>query len=511
MRSAKEPKPLDETLLKEALEVIRKRFSDDCTITSSVRLSKKRRRNVIGRIFIHSPSGAAPASVILKQSLPVTSEQVNDKRIEEENARTFERFSRDWAGLEFVTGLKQDIHNVPQFYDANTKHRFILIEDLGDPHVSLVDSLISPNRENAVAALERYMKALGSFHAAGYKHTEEYEAVLRAINPEAQTTQDELKMISTDLPSRLSEVLAQDKLGLNFSEACQSEMRHVLNGILNSGPFTVLTHGDIAPDNVFDHQNERGLQLIDFENCAVRNALLDGVYLRMSIPTGWCAKAIPQEIIEHTEKIYRDELCKAIPDAKDDKLYNLAYTQACAFHVLMQLTAINSCLDSNEIWKGPVMEGSLWDAQTNFLRPRFLSRLQTFIDVATTNNLYPALTDMATKTLDRIKAIWPDAKPLDAYPAFTSVSLQADAASSRSSTTAILMERGVADKSSSMIIKSEDVRQQSNSGKAEKSKVKPRDAVEQAPVGLNEASTRPSTPFDSIQSGPKPRGFDEKK
>ncbi len=411
-------RPVDPALLDQALKVLRKRFSNDCIIASAECLSNPERRNVIARIWLHSPSGDAPSSVILKQSLPVKSVLINDAKIEEENIRTFERFSRDWAGLAFVTSLNQDTHNVPSFYAASHEHRFILIEDLGDPHVSLVDSLIAPNRENAVYALERYVKALGSFHAASYERTHEYERILHNINPAAQKNQTELQNISEDLPRRISEVFAQKQLGISISDECKLEMRQVLEGIFNPGSFTVLTHGDIAPDNVFDHKDGRGLQLIDFENCAVRNALLDGTYLRMSIPTGWCAKAIPEDIIRRCEQIYRDELCKSIPAASNDKQYNLAYTQACAFHVLMQLTAVNSCLDKNEVWKGPVIKDSLWNAETNFLRPRFLSRLQAFIDVASRNELFPELTKMSIETLNKLKSLWPESHSLDMYPAF---------------------------------------------------------------------------------------------
>lgn len=496
MRSGK--RPVNPALLEEAIIVIRKRFSDDCIITSSDLLSEDERRNVIGRIFLHSPSGAAPASVILKQSLPVKSEQLNDKKTEEENTRTFERFSRDWAGLEFATSLKQGIHNVPLFYDASRDHRFILIEDLGDPHVSLVDSLIAPNSGNAISALERYMKALGSFHAAGYQHTDEYEGVLRGINPKAETTRDELAKISADLPSRLSEVLAQDKLVMSISDKCKSEIQDVLNGMLSPGSFTVLTHGDIAPDNVFDHQDERGLQLIDFEHCAVRNALLDGVYLRMSIPTGWCAKAIPGEIIAHAEQIYRNELCKTMPDAKDDKLYHLAYTQACAFHVLMQLTTINSCLHENEIWRGPVIEGSLWNAKTNFMRPRYLSRLQTLIEVATTNNLYPELTAMATEVLNKVKELWPDARPLDMYPAFNSVSLQADATAS----TRDIEKRLSLTKNTVKLDQAREPQQQQVAKTSEAEQRQEERNQTAAPVDVAQLSTEPNSPSQHVVVNP---------
>lgn len=59
--------------------------------------------------------------------------------------------------------------------------------------------------------------------------------------------------------------------------------------MLSPGSFTILTHGDICPDNVFDHEECKDLQLIDFEWVFVRNALLDDTYLRMSMPICWCA------------------------------------------------------------------------------------------------------------------------------------------------------------------------------------------------------------------------------
>jgi hypothetical protein len=66
--------------------------------------------------------------------------------------------------------------------------------------------------------------------------------------------------------------------------------------MLSPSPFTVLTHGDICPDNVFDHEG-KDLQLIDFEWNFVRNALLDGTYLRMSMPTCWCANDCSRELL----------------------------------------------------------------------------------------------------------------------------------------------------------------------------------------------------------------------
>ena len=141
-----------------------------------------------------------------------------------------------------------------------------------------------------------------------------------------------------------------ESLDLPVSEGFTDEAKQVLDSMFKPGPFTVLTHGDIAPDNVFDHEGPEGLQLIDFEWCAPRNALLDGTYLRMSIPTGWCAKAIPAEILKPLEHIYRTELEKTIPEAANDLAYSTAYTHACAYHVLHQMANLDGILEHDVIW-----------------------------------------------------------------------------------------------------------------------------------------------------------------
>ncbi len=67
---------------------------------------------------------------------------------------------------------------------------------------------------------------------------------------------------------------------------------------------------------------------------------------------------------------------------------------------------------------GSVPEGSLWKIGDNTVRPRFLSRLQSFVDVATKNNILPHLKEMSKNILVAVEARWPDTKPLAVYPAF---------------------------------------------------------------------------------------------
>lgn len=401
---------INPVILEKVTQILQQLFKVEVEIASLKFLSEPERRNVVLRIMLQSTLSSIPQSIIFKQSLPEESE-ADDKE-------AYARFARDWAGLEFANEIHQSMHNVPRFYGGDKEYRFILIEDLGAPHISLVDALTLPYRNKAIRALGRFMHALGSFHAASFSKTERYEAILNKIHGNAETLQEDLAFTRTDLLEKLHTI--NKKLNLTLTTACINESTTLIESILTPGPFTVLTHGDICPDNVFDHEETRDLQLIDFEWAFVRNALLDGTYLRMSMPTCWCAKAIPEEVIAPLEMIYREELKRTIPAASDDLAYAKAYTEACGFWLLQQtLHFLNSTLEKDRVGpSGPIPQNSLWDIKENWVRPRALSRLQAFIHVASKTNLLPHLKQMAENILCEMNKLWADAKPLEFYPAF---------------------------------------------------------------------------------------------
>ncbi|KTC64694.1 Domain of uncharacterised function (DUF227) (plasmid) [Legionella adelaidensis] len=400
----------DPNVIQAAQHLLQQYFANPCEIKSATFLSEPDRRNVVLRLYLEKKSDVIPASIILKQSLP--------EAMDDDDKDAYARFARDWAGLEFLSGVKQWHHNVPKFYGGNKEHRFILLEDLGLEHISLVDSLTLPNHAGAIGALNRFMMALANFHAASFGHVSKYEAILHDINPQAESMQDELDFIFSDLLPKLE--LANKNLGLTVTPETIHEAQSLIKSLIKPGAFTVLTHGDICPDNVFDHKNSQELQLIDFEWAVVRNALLDGTYLRMSMPTCWCAKAIPHEVIESLEIIYREELKRVIPAASDDLAYMTAYTEACGFWLLQQtIPLLNSVIDKDRVGpSGPTPENSLWKPEENNVRPRVLTRLQAFIDVASKNDQLPQLRRMAQDILIAVKTRWLDVKPLEFYPAF---------------------------------------------------------------------------------------------
>ncbi|CDZ79135.1 putative phosphotransferase related to Ser/Thr protein kinases [Legionella massiliensis] len=399
-------------LLVKAQEILNQNFNTKVEIESVELLSESERRNIVIRLVLNNSLTKVPRNLILKQALAEPS------NLDDQEA--FARFARDWAGLEFASRIPQSTHNVPRFYGGNKELRFILIEDLGQQHKSLVDSLTYPQPDKAILALERFMKALGSFHAASYGHTSLYESILQDIHQDRQSPQKELDYLVNELINSFQTTLAT--LNLTATKECITEIQSLIESLLKPGPFTVLTHGDICPDNVFDHEDSKDLQLIDFEWAFVRNALLDGTYLRMSMPTCWCAKAIPAQLIDPLEQIYREELKRSIPAAHDDLAYNKAYTEACGFWILQWAIAhIDSILLHDRIGpSGPVPKDSLWNSDENLVRPRVLSRLQTFIEQSSKNKLLPHLRQTSEQLLIELKKRWPRADLLEYYPAFMS-------------------------------------------------------------------------------------------
>ncbi len=67
---------------------------------------------------------------------------------------------------------------------------------------------------------------------------------------------------------------------------------------------------------------------------------------------------------------------------------------------------------------GPVPKDSLWKLEDNLVRPRFLSRLQSFVYIASKYDMLPHMREMASSMIAAAKIRWPEANSLEFYPAF---------------------------------------------------------------------------------------------
>ncbi|MBM4211841.1 MAG: hypothetical protein FJ186_04840 [Gammaproteobacteria bacterium] len=344
---------IEPELLKAVTQSLEDYFDGEVTIQDVKFLSEPDRRNRIARLFLSSGNNET-RSVIFKQSLSDKSQETTDDDI-------LARFARDFAGLKFLNG--SDInHSIPKFLGASQSFRFILLEDLGDTHISLVDSLTKADPDKAVAALKRFTKSLAHFHMASYERLGEYDELLASAHPKRETLEERVKWNEEDLIPKLK--LVCNRFDIPFTNEVKQEAMDVIKMSLSPGDFYVLTHGDICPDNVFDHEDKDELQLIDFEWVRPGSSLLDATYFRMNFPTCWCAKALPESIVNELESLYRETVASKIRPSLDEGKYNENYIAACGFWLLSSMPFALRIMDKDECWSsGPVPADSLWEAR----------------------------------------------------------------------------------------------------------------------------------------------------
>lgn len=398
--------PLIRDLIEKAEKIISNHFQTQLHIENVAQLSEPDRRNLILRLTVNNTNEKIPNSFIMKK----TTFELKGETEQEQMSR----FARDWAGIEFLT--KIGTHHAPHFYGGDLEHQFITIEDLGEPHHSLVGPLTrSPSSENiqkAIKALEIYSRRLGQMHADTFGKTKEFSKLLQRIYPNALRLHSLKKKDFTDVLACIKRHTEIDSFALH------QELEDIHN-IMSLSDFEVLLHGDICPDNVYFQKSD--MQIIDFEYGDVGHALIDGAYLRMSMPSCWCSKVTPNNIVVQMEAAYGNELKTKLTLAKDELSYNKALVYACAFWCIRVINwHVDEVMEHEIICpSGPVDHDSLWEPEKNSFRPRILSRLEAFINIAKEYQHLPALTQAVSDLLRNLKTKWPTIALMDYYPVFT--------------------------------------------------------------------------------------------
>jgi len=388
-------------------------FQTPIHFSKVIQLSEPDRRNVIMRLEIDNPTTKMPRTLILKKT--AIEKQIFDRGESETEAEQLTRFAHDWAGIEFLTQIGN--HHGPLFYAGSMEHKCIIIEDLGFAHPSLVGPLTrSPSTANfkeAKSALIAYMRRLGRMHADTVGKYEQFTSILKRIYPGA---------LRFNYLSYTDAEVVRGQLK-NFIGHESRELAQEIDAILEfsqlKNEFSVFLHGDICPDNVYYKNNE--MRFIDFEFSDFGNALVDGVYLRMCMPSCWCSKAFPVAIVNEMEFIYREELKKEILVASDDVIYNKQLAYACGYWLMRTIKQIKNMDLIDHEWicpSGPIDPDSQWEAEKNAFRPRILSRLEAFISVSQATGYLPIFCEAAMHLLSHLREAWPEVKNIDVFPVF---------------------------------------------------------------------------------------------
>ena len=390
-------------------------FQKSVHFTSVTEISEPDRRNVILRLLFDNPTRDMPQTLILKKT--AVENQVIEPSQTETEAEQLTRFAHDWAGIEFLTQIGND--HAPRFYAGSIPHKYIIIEDLGYGHPSLVTPLTrapSPlNQQEAISALTCYAKRLGRMHADTAGKFDQYSSILKRIYPQAHRFNFIPRTDSNMILDRFRKLIGDTPKNL------EKDINDVLEFSQAMSEFKVFLHGDICPDNVYYKNNI--MRFIDFEYADFGNALVDGVYMRMHMPSCWCSKSIPLPIVLQLEDIYRNELKKGIITAVDDTVYHRQLTFSCGYWLVRTIKQINDMGLIDHEWicpSGPIEPDSKWNPDENAFRPRIISRIEAFISISNETGHLIVLRETAVRLHAHLRKIWPDINRIDVFPVFKS-------------------------------------------------------------------------------------------
>jgi ankyrin repeat protein len=378
----------------------------DVRVGSVVRTSEATRRNQLLRCALAAAPAGAPGTVMVKRRRPAD--------YDPENHASFATrgLYRDWAGLEFLTGIGAELVGSPRFYGGDRAAGFVVMEDLGQPK-GLDHYLLEGSAEQAERGLVLLATTLGRMHAATLGREAEYDRIRGALGPgdgaeRRREEADEVRRNGRTLLERCS------GLGVATPGAVERDLEAVAASVADPGPFLAYTHGDPCPDNNALSLSQDGpggdrFRLIDFEIGGYRHALRDGVYGRIRFPTCWCVRDLPEDVIRRMEDAYRAELVKGCPAAADDVTYLRALAEGAGAWVVNTVTwSVSHSLDY-DLW---------WGVATH--RQRVLMRLAALAELTRRAAHLEALGETAARLGDALRARWePFTLPVAGYPAFT--------------------------------------------------------------------------------------------
>jgi Phosphotransferase enzyme family len=387
--------PSRQALLDAVARALSGRFGRAVGVGTVTEISAPERRNLLLRCSVEPSGRDVPATVIVKH----VRGDYDPARLDSWDTI---RFLRELCGASFLDVPTTSGAHLPRFFGGDVELGFVLLEDLGPHHQSLVEPLLEQDAASAERALLAYVQRLARLHADGSGRLSAYDEIAHAFGPRIRDALANRHVVGVARPKALIEKLATM---IEIHPDAERELHETLAMVAGPGPFRTFVHGDPCPDNVFYAGGS--LRLIDLEFARPASALIDALYPRMGFPTCWCANRVPGELVTRLEAAYRKELLRACPEAGDDRVFGSALVDACGYWLFISLEwMLERALTEDERWG---ISGK---------RARILARLESFIEAVEHFQRRITLRDLAARLLDSLRDSWAEVEPLPVYPAF---------------------------------------------------------------------------------------------
>jgi len=338
----------------------------------------------------------APTSVIVKQV------KSTDKAPYVPQSATIPAwtFFNEWASLQFLSNEINGNVFGPRFYGGDAVKGIMVMEDLGEGK-RLDHYLMGNDPVAAESALIEFAAIHGRLHAATIGRQKEFTRLRRSLGPD--TLEDVYQDYAWLDPTFYQTV---ELLGITPEPGAAKELEALKESLLHPDPFLCFIQNDSCPDNcLFRDSTPR---LLDFEGGTFDHAMKEGVYGRMHFPTCRYVYRMPEHIPLRMEAAYRDELIKGCPEAQDEKLFSSAVAEACVYWMIRwyQMDPLMKSLEND------VFIVAATSRQRHLLRSQIVA--QTTKEAGHMEAIGATIGAMAAK----MRALWPKAAYVPAYPAF---------------------------------------------------------------------------------------------
>ena len=221
----------------------------------------------------HKPNNA-PRTAIVKCA------QQHENDIQVGGFISSDMLLNEWVRLKFLGDLDTETTFAPNVICGDIDSRLIVTEGIANAE-RLVEPILGEDSDKAEQSLISFARFLGKMHATTAGKSQDFERHLSNVGEPGPNDGEHRRRILAHLKSVL------DHLELSQTPSFHDEVEHVLDAMLNPGPFLSFVHGDHCPNNVLISGS--GIRLIDFENASFEHTLIEGVYGRMMFPSCWCA------------------------------------------------------------------------------------------------------------------------------------------------------------------------------------------------------------------------------
>ena len=333
---------------------------------------------------IEGPSG----SFIVKQSLDDLHSPMPEREL----------FSRELASLALLNALfVQDIP-VPKLYASSIEHRLLVMEDVGDA-AATEQLLFGQNQQAAIQVIEQLGHALGRIHAATKDRQHDFQSKRNAVYP----TDANFNFDHMDAPWRL--LLEAVNLKFDMTQMLD-ELTIIKQALMEPGHFGGLIHGDPCPGNII--LREGRIVLVDFEWAAYGHVSLDACFARMTFPTCWQARPIPEAVQRIFESAYRQEIASVHPDVLDDAGFARLLIPGMIFQFSGTLPRYVPVVIQNQ--SAPI--------ELSIIRANFLARLRGLAQTLEEADEMPVIRKIVADLHRTLEAQWDIPKNIS-FPAFS--------------------------------------------------------------------------------------------